>query len=215
MINAFTTDPDLKKIRAGGAEAAVVAAKNESLLIKDPSLKTVFYQLYEGGEDKLISKKVCLSSLLLPDKKIDYLIEYVLSNNAAFMVEACRTLEEVGLIEARFRLSPVMLLNKLGLLANSVIVGGVYLDNDDVDLMVQENASLVLTPSFDCGCGHGIASAASYLKRGLKINIGTADNRFNKSADLKLEADFLKLLTCGTMCDPSALSDADIKRILG
>lgn len=208
MINAFTTDTDLSKAFKCGAEKVVVAAKNTRILknydfYKD---KTDFYQLYDGGgKNALDGRKICLSSITLPDSDINALIEYILSTKAEFMAVCSRRLEEVGEIEARFHLSPVMLLNKLGLLENCTIIGGVYLDNDDIDLMIQQNARLVLTPSFDSGYGNGIANAVSYIKRGLKINLGTGDNVFNSNADILFEARLLELFSNGMMCSKDVI----------
>lgn len=216
MTDAFTTDPDLSLRSDNGTKKIVVAAIGRQEIISGKGgAETEFYELINESNPVPKEDKICLGSLMLSDKIIDEVIAYTLKTGAAFMAVAARTLTEVGKCDARFHLSPVMLLHKLGLLKNAKIVGGVYLDNDDVDLMVQENATLILTPSHDAGYGNGIPNAVSYLKRGLKIALGSGDNRFNKNRGIEFEAEILQLLSSASLNTPSAIPGYDLKKMCG
>ncbi|MDR2202582.1 MAG: hypothetical protein LBP26_07525 [Clostridiales bacterium] len=208
MFNAFTTVTDLSAFARAGIKKVRVAAASRDLITGAFSGEIEFFRTVADNAPNAFEGDIFLPSLEFSDKTVDACIEHVLGKRVRFMVRAACTLEEVGRFDAKLSLSPVMLLRRLGLLQNAIVVGGVYLDNDDVDLMVQEGASLVLTPTFNAGRGDGAANVSSYLKRGLKIALGTADNSFNKSGSIAYEADVLQLLTNAAMNDPAALTPA-------
>lgn len=157
---------------------------------------------------------IYVPSLMMSDGELDNLIEIVLENELILMVKTAETLHEVGLCDSRFKLSPIMLLHKMGLLPHCTVVGGVYLDKDDTSLMAQENAKLVLTPTMSAGYGYGLPPVISYINAGLNITLGTGDNVFNQKADILQEAKFLQLATSSSMNKQSAISLPDLSQIL-
>ena len=158
---------------------------------------------------------VYLESLTLPDETVDECIEYVLTVHPRLFVGACENLTEVGLIEARFHLSPVMLLHKLGLLdENCTVVGANYLDNDDIALMAQCGAKAVLCPSYACGKGFGFPAVRPMLGK-IEVGLGTMDNSFNKCGSVIDEARLLLLGTNCTMRSDEALKISELSRLIG
>ena len=140
--------------------------------------------------------------------------DYIVTTGAHAIVRTAFDLEESGIIEARHKLSPIMLLHKLGVLGNCTIAGGVCLDNDDLDLMAQERVPLILLPTTDAGYGHGFAPVCAAARRGLRIGIGTFDGKYNKNADLDYELEFLRLTANAEMSVENALSDEQLIKIL-
>lgn len=208
MINALTFSAPHKECAA----ANLVVKKPVPERPTEAAVQQNFYQYVGADFQEFFLNKIYLSSLEAGDKTIDACIGHVLGAGAKIMIDAARTLEEVGRFDVKYGVSPVFYLHRLGILQNASIAGGVYLDKDDVDLMVQENAGLILTPSFDAGRGHGIPPLKMYLDRGLKISLGTMDNSFNKTGSVLYEAELLRLLVNGSMCG-EVLTDADIKKL--
>ncbi|MDE7405985.1 MAG: hypothetical protein K2M89_03845 [Clostridiales bacterium] len=159
-----------------------------------------------------------VSDIYLPDMSDEDLLEnacdYILSNNAHAVVRAAFDLTEAGIIEARYKLSPIMLLHKLGILGQCTIAGGVCLDNDDLDLMAQEGVPLILLPTADAGYGHGFAPVCAAVHRGMHVGIGTFDGRYNANADLDYEMKFLTLTANAEMRTENALDKPTLKKIL-
>ena len=146
------------------------------------------------------SKYIYVPSLDLPEKEIDKLIDYVLSDSEVKLYVKCsQDLTEAGKIDSRFGKSPVMLLHEFGLSDRSTVVSGVYLDKDDLSLMAQEGMPLILLPSFDAGYGNGVAPVVAALERGVKIKLGTADGLYNKSRSVIFEAVLLRLAVSAVM----------------
>ena len=148
---------------------------------------------YVEKQSDLVGDKICLSSLLLPDPVLDVCIEYVLDKKCKFMVRACEDLYTSGLIESKYKLSPIMLLHKMGLLDNAIVVGANCIDKDDIDLMAQSNASVVFLPSYSLGKGYGIPPVG-FVNGKLSISFGSADNSYNASGDMRKEAYITRLL---------------------
>ncbi len=131
------------------------------------------------------------------ESAVNAVIDAVYEKKAQLIVAAAYSLDETGLIDARYHLSPVQLLHKVGLLEGATVVGGVHLDRDDVDLMVQSKARLVLCPTASMGYGYGFPHYVAASKK-LQIELGSGDNRFNRSGDMLREAETLVL---GSNCD--------------
>ena len=140
--------------------------------------------------------------------------DHIVSTNATAMVRASFDLEEAGLIEARYKLSPIMLLHKMGVLDRCTIVGGVCLDNDDLDLMAQEDVPLVVTPTASAGYGHGYAPVCAAIRRGIRVGVGTFDGKYNAKHDLGYEMTFLRLTANADMRTENAVTDAEADKIL-
>ena len=91
------------------------------------------------------------------------------------------------------------------------IVGGVYLDRDDVDLMAQCDARLILCPTSSMGHGFGIPHFPAYIKK-LDVRLGSGDNRFNRDGDMPSEARALLLGCNAEMRDEKSV---DVRRLFG
>lgn len=151
---------------------------------------------------------------LCDEDLLEQACDYLITAKARAIVRASYDLNEAGIIEARHKLSPIMLLHKMGVLGNCTVAGGVCLDNDDLDLMAQEGVALILTPTASAGYGHGFAPVCAAVKRGIKIGIGTFDGKYNKNHDINYELEFLRVTANAEMRVENAISDADLNKML-
>ncbi|MCH5161103.1 MAG: hypothetical protein J1G04_03640 [Clostridiales bacterium] len=138
----------------------------------------------------------------------------ILNSGKKAIVRAAFELEETGIIEARYKLSPVMLLHKMGVLGSCTIAGGVCLDNDDLDLMAQEGVALIVTPTASAGYGHGFAPVCAAISRGIRVGVGTFDGKYNRKADLNKEIEFLYLTANAEMRTDNAICRETLDKIL-
>lgn len=148
---------------------------------------------------------------LTDDNVTDAVAEAVLSGKSAAICAAGYSLDESGAVDVRFRLSPVQLLHKLGLLDGGTVVGGTYLDRDDVDLMAQCEAKLVLCPTSSMGHGYGVPHYPAYIRK-LDVMFGSGDNRFNRGGDMLAEA---RALVLGCNSEMRSGIAVDLKRLFG
>lgn len=166
-------------------------------------------------EGECRGNKIFISSLLKAEEDLDDIADYCIENKAKVIVCAGDDLYDSGVLEAREHLSPVMFLHKIGLLdENCSVVGGICLDRDDVDLMAQTGASLIVCPTYSCGTGRGIPLVSPALGK-IKISLGTFDNRFNKGGSIIEEAKTLYLGTASVMRRQNAVSVEQLAEIAG
>lgn len=206
----FTNAPLNKEGFVTTAKKCNIVTEKADLYQENDDIK-VFSYITKGG---IKGKRICLSSLLLDDKVLYECIEFVLSNKCEFMVRACEDLYETGLIESRYKLSPIMLLHKMGLLENATVVGANHIDRDDIDLMSQCNAKIVFLPSYSMGKGWGIPPVA-FAKGKVEISLGTADNLYNKSGDILREARLVRLISNAERHDENSLSYQELLSFCG
>lgn len=211
MINGFLIANDKNEFlkRKGDANCWYVATKNVDDFKTEKGVKAFSY--VEKVED-LKGERICLSSLNLPDEVLDACIEYVLSNKCEFMVRACENLTESGFLESKYHLSPIMILHKIGLLDNAIVVGANHIDKDDLDLMIQCNAKIVLLPSYSMGKGNGFAPL-SFVKNKIDLLFGTADNSYNEKGSIKLEGYLARLIGCCESRKENAIKEEDLVRV--
>ncbi len=153
------------------------------------------------------AKKLYVPSLDVTDKALDELIAYTLENDVWLWVRCSPTLEDAGKIDSRFGKSAVMLLHECGLLERATVVGGAYLDKDDLSLMAQESVTLVLLPSFDAGYGNGIPPVCAALDKGVRVRLGSGDGVYNPARDMEGEKKLLRLLASAQMNKRDAVSE--------
>ena len=196
-----------------------VIARGKERGVTEFTAASSFPARFEGIDGVTVYKTVRKSSdcdyprLFLPvltdDNLTDAVAEAVLSGKASAICAAGYSLDESGAADVRFHLSPVQLLHKIGLLDGGTIVGGVYLDRDDVDLMAQCGAKLILCPTSSMGYGYGIPHYPAYIRK-LDVSLGSGDNRFNRGGDMLTEARALVLGCNSEMRDENAV---DLKKL--
>lgn len=168
-----------------------------------------------SNTDKLYGDKIFLRSLLLPDIILDECIDFCLENHPNLIVCAGDDLYDSGKIEAKYHLSPIMLLHKMGLLdENCSVLGGICIDRDDVDLMAQCGAKLIVCPSYSLGNGRGMPLVSPALGK-IDISVGTYDNSFNADGNIIEEARLLLLGTNSVMRKKDAIEFDTLAAICG
>lgn len=216
MINGLIFYSDIKDnlgvLDSYSHSYVVCTTKNEYDTIASVKKATPLFNI-DNDTAEFYGESVYISSIELNDTVIDASIDYILSNKVQVFISASRTLEQVGLFDAKYQKSPIMFIYSLGLLDNAHICGGVYLDKDDIDLMVQSNATLVLSPSYDANEGHGIPLLKLYASRGVKILLSTFSAEYNKKLSLEYERDLLISLVNGSLSE-QVFRKEDLKNII-
>lgn len=189
MFNALTFDRDILK-RAGSKSCSRVFYAGRSPLAGD---KVTNFMYVDENFDGELRGDIYLATVLLPDSLVDAVINHALSARCRVILNACATLDEVGTCDKKYGATPIGLAHRWGLLDGAYVAGGVHLDKDDVELIVQAGAKVVLTPSTSMGEGHGVPPLRMLASLGAKVLLGTGLPDYNAAADLVFEQRLIAL----------------------
>lgn len=200
-LNALTFDRDILSRRCS---ADMIFYAGESR-IDDPRVR--YFPTAGSGALFGSCDGVYVPSVLGGDDVVDDAIEKH-SEGRPTIVSACLTLDEVGTCDKKFGTTPVGLAHKYGLLdENTFIAGGVYLDKDDIDLIVQSGAGVILTPSDSMGSGYGIPPLRMFETLGARVKLGTGSGAYNGDADIMFERRLIYLAASGMLCTRAPVSE--------
>ena len=112
-----------------------------------------------------------------------------------FHTHASENKHEVALVKKRTGLPNVTFLNKMGCLhSKSVVAHGIHLDSTEIKQMVGTGAGLAHCPSSNLKLASGLAKITSYLKKGMKIGLGSDGAPCNNQMDAFVEMRLAALL---------------------
>ncbi len=100
---------------------------------------------------------------------------------------------EIALVKKRTGLDNIHYLKKLGLLnSRTVIAHGIHMNRREVDQFIKCDAGLAHCPSSNLKLASGVAPIADYLKRGMKVGIGSdgapCNNQMDPFVEMRLAA---------------------------
>ncbi len=210
MFNALTFDDEITS-RKGYEKFSKIFYAGDAC-ISSPAV-VCFRRIYDGYDGD-VSGNVYLESLDINDDLLDRVISNYLSGGGELILNLSGTLDEVGTCDSRYGCSPVFYADRLGLLENAYVAGAVYLDRDDIDIINQRRAEIILTPSATMGKGLGIPPARMMDTLGARVHLGTGLVEFNPDADLIFERKLLSFAVNGALCTENALSEKLLYNLL-
>ncbi len=111
-------------------------------------------------------------------------------------------------------MTPTQFMKNAGVLDVPVqFAHGVYVSEEDEDLLIKAGASLVHNPSSNLKLGSGIAPVKRWLEKGLNVCIGTDGASSNNNLDMMEEIHIAALLCRGAARDANAVSVRDILKM--
>ena len=161
------------------------------------------YKIVEKPQDVDYPRLALLT--LERESLLNAVIDAAYESKPQIIIAASYDLTETGRVQAREGVSPVQLLHREGILDKCIVVGGNYLDRDDVELMQMCGTPLVLCVTSSMGHGFGMPHAVA-LKNKLNLSLGSGDNAYNRSGDMLAEARAFVLGSNLEMRSPSSVS---------
>jgi 5-methylthioadenosine/S-adenosylhomocysteine deaminase len=107
-----------------------------------------------------------------------------------FFIHVAETEQEAGMIQGQQGDSPVRHLHELGILdAETVCIHANWLDEQDLDILAETKAGVVVCPQSNLKLASGTAPLQALLARGIRVGIGTDGAASNNRLDLIREMD--------------------------
>ncbi|WP_048058359.1 amidohydrolase family protein [Pyrococcus yayanosii] len=127
-------------------------------------------------------------------------------------IHLAETREEVKEIKERYGMTPVQLLDSLGLLTPGTIAAhGVWLDERDAKILATREVTIVHCPASNMKLASGVMPLKMLLKAGVNVALGTDGAASNNNLDMLEEMKLVALLHKVHTLDPTV---ADAKMVL-
>ena len=125
-------------------------------------------------------------------------------NGVRFFIHLAESKNEHQAIISPAGDSPLRHLHNLELLdSNCVLVHAIWLDDEDLDILQQSKANVVLCPQSNFKLASGISRATDLARNGFKVGLGTDGCASNNSLDMFLEMDLLAKSQKAFQYDPT------------
>ncbi|TES90222.1 MAG: amidohydrolase [Desulfobacteraceae bacterium] len=128
------------------------------------------------------------------------------SKGILFQIHAAETKSEYIRIQTEQHTTPVKFLDKIGILdQNTLIVHGVWLDDDDIEIIAKRRSKVSHNPQSNMKLASGIAPVPGLLKAGITVGLGTDGCASNNDLDLFQEMDTAAKLHKVNLLDPTVM----------
>ena len=121
---------------------------------------------------------------------------------------------EVELVVQTFGKRPINLLKERGILTpQTIIAHGVWLNDEELDLLAKHNTSIVYCPTSNAKLAGGSARIQEMKKRNIKVGLGTDGTISNNSLSMWESMKFGSLLQKNSTLDPTVLPATEMIRM--
>ncbi len=133
---------------------------------------------------------------------------------APLYVHMSETETEVRECRERYDMSPVALFDELGLFDfGGVIYHGVWVDENDMDILYRRNVMVVSNPASNAKLASGIAPLTAYLDKGIVVALGTDGPSSNNALDMFREMYLASVLGKIREMDPLAVPATEVLKM--
>jgi 5-methylthioadenosine/S-adenosylhomocysteine deaminase len=121
---------------------------------------------------------------------------------------------ERAMIEERYGTTPVRLLEREGLLEQSLVtIHTVWVDDEELDMLAESGAGVVHCPNANAFLGDGMAHLPEMLARGMRVGLGPDGGCANNRQSVFDEMRSATLFAKARLLDGSAVGAADALRL--
>jgi len=161
----------------------------------------------EFQDDELVSVQPAPHSLhAASPETIAVALEAASSMDVPCHLHLAEARYEVEQVRARYGTTPVRLLEREGLLTKDLIaVHGVWLDDEELDLMAAADTALVHCPGANAFLGDGIARVPEMLRRGIRVALGPDGGCANNRQSVFDEMRMASLVAKARLTDGAAM----------
>ena len=155
------------------------------------------HALYTCNEDCLIKLESIATKYKLP-------IHIHLSENKS----------EVDGVIKTYGKKPVEVLKDVGFLNHKLILAhGVFIDDDEIELLRNSDVSIIHNPISNLNLGCGIADIVKYMKNGINVCLGTDGQGSGNNLNMFYHMSMVDLLQKGIYQDPEIISSYDVLKM--
>ncbi|MBQ7140033.1 MAG: amidohydrolase [Bacilli bacterium] len=176
-----------------------------------------FINLYEENKDKspLITFSVSPHSLYTCSKDyLDKIQKLALKYNLPIHMHFSENLDEIETIKNTYNLKPAYVLDKLNLFENKLVLAhGVFIDDEEIELLKDKDISIVHNPISNLNLGCGFAPISKYIKNNINVCIGTDGQGSGNSLNMFEHIRYVDMLQKALFKDPTVINSYDVLKM--
>jgi len=129
-------------------------------------------------------------------------------------IHLAETSEEIHTIHTRYGKSPVRYLYDLGFLnRHTVAHHGIYLSEEDIELIFETGTTIATIPNSNMKLGSGVCPVPDLVRKGINVSIGTDGAASNNNQSMLRELQQLARLQKVVHRDPTIISAMEVIRM--
>jgi len=215
--NGITTVADFYLSPNETAKACVDVGIRTNIAIGAITGREILSQ--EGLKNEMNS--VCISPLIKPilyahsvyscdESQFNELNKFAQDYKLIKSTHASETLLEVGIIDNKYNMTPIALLESYGFFDSpSILAHCVHCDKDDIEIMSNYDITVATNPSSNLILGSGIAPLYSFVKNKINVSIGTDGAASNNNLNMFKEMYLADNLQAGVLNQAQAITTID------
>jgi 5-methylthioadenosine/S-adenosylhomocysteine deaminase len=163
-------------------------------------------------EGRIIAEAGLHAEYTSSERVVRDVVAWAKEKNLQLQVHLSETQKEHEECKQRHQgLTPAAYLDSFGFFDQPTVAAhGVFLENQDLDLLRERGVTIAHCPSSNLKLGSGIASVANFLRHGVAVTIGTDGAASNNNLNMIEEISLAILLAKGVNRDPSLMAATDI-----
>lgn len=174
----------------------------------------LFSWIKTNNDGRIIADVSVHSEYANKEKAIIEACEYCAEKGSIMQVHVSETQEEHEECKNRHGMTPVKYFRKCGMFKSPVIAAHcVWLEDEDIDIMIDSDACMSHNISSNLKLGSGIAPLKKYHDKGLAVTIGTDGASSNNNLNMLEEIHLASMVCRGSIRDANAISAVDIIRM--
>ncbi|MBW2248435.1 MAG: amidohydrolase [Deltaproteobacteria bacterium] len=136
------------------------------------------------------------------------------SKGLLFQIHAAETKSEYVRIQSEQHTTPVKYLDRIGSLdENTLIVHGIWLDDDDIEIIAKRRSKVSHNPQSNMKLASGVAPVPSLITAGVTVGLGTDGCASNNDLDLFREMDTAAKLHKVNLMDPTVMDAVTVLKM--
>lgn len=173
--------------------------------VPDPSQNVAtaarFLDLWQGRHPRVTPAIFAHSPYTCSNQTLKKAKQLAVERQTPLFIHVAESRREQAMIQEPGSVSPIKHLASLSLLdPQTICIHCVWPDDDDLDLLAESGAGVVICPQSHLKLASGTAPATAMLKRGIRVGLGTDGCASNNSLDMFREMDlFSKTQKLDTM----------------
>ena len=173
---------------------------------KNIEMAARFLDAWQGRHPRITPAIFAHSPYTCSNQTLQRAKELATTRQAPLFIHVAESRQEQGMIQAPQGTSPIRHLAALGLLdPGTICIHGVWLDDEDLDLLAGNGAGVVVCPQSHLKLASGMAPVSAMIERGIRVGLGTDGCASNNSLDMFREMDLLSKTQKVRTLDATAL----------